>query len=527
MIAFRLKQTPKTTNETPEEHREAARRAQSYAEFKAKYRDDPAGFVLDCFSWRDGKGPTAYQLEILRAIPDKKRVCVRGPHGLGKTALSAWLVLWFALTRDGEDWKMPTTAGAWRQLTKFLWPEIHKWARALKWDVIGRMPFDDRLELQTMGLKLQTGEAFAVASNNPELIEGAHGDCLFYLYDESKAIAEATFDAAEGAFSNAGEETSNEAYAVAFSTPGEPQGRFYDIQHRKPGFEDWWARAVTLEETIAAGRVARDWAVQRARQWGAESALYQRRVLGNFASDDESGVIPLAWVEAAQERWAEWKDAGKPGELEALGVDVGGGNDPSVLAKNYSVSEPERLPAVKRAIDELLYETSGDPLAISSVAARTLNTLPALRTVVDVIGLGSGTASDLRRNGFTRVLGFVAGGSPPKDASGNELSDRSGDMLFADARSWAWWAMREMLDPQYAEGWALPPDDRLTGDLTAPKWREWGKGRIKVESKDDIRKRIRRSTDAADAVIQTLYDEPEEAPEPTPQKPRKRPSWMR
>ncbi len=489
--------------------RAAAERARSYDDFKAKYRSDPEGFVLDCIAWKDGDSPTDYQLEILRAIPEKKRVCVRGPHGLGKTALSAWLVLWFALTRDGEDWKMPTTAGAWRQLTKFLWPEIHKWARRLKWDVIGRVPFDERLELQTLGLKLSTGEAFAVASNKPDLIEGAHADCLFYLYDESKAIGDDTFDAAEGAFSNAGENTMNEAFAAAFSTPGEPQGRFYDIQSRKAGFEDWWPRAVSLEETVAAGRVARDWAMQRGRQWGADSTLYIRRVLGNFASDDESGVVPLSWVEAAQERWQDWVEAGKIGELEALGIDVGGGGDPSVLAKLFRINEPERLPEVRRAVDELEYDRSGDPLAIGSIASRTLNKFPALRTVVDVIGLGAGTASELRRS-FSRILGFVAGGKVPTDARGNELTDKSGDMLFADARSWAWWTMREMLDPQYAEGWALPPDDRLTGDLTAPKWREWGKGRVRVESKEDIRKRLKRSTDAADAVIQMLYDEPKE-----------------
>jgi hypothetical protein len=510
-----------------EEEREGPTPAENYASFKAKYRNDPEGFVLDCFTWKEGRKPTDYQLEILRAVPEKKRVCVRGPHGLGKTALSSWLILWFALTRDGEDWKMPCTAGAWRQLQRFLWPEVHKWARGLRWDIIGREPFDERLELQVLSLKLETGEAFAVASNKPDLIEGAHGDCLFYLYDESKAIPDATFDAAEGAFSNAGDGSANEAFAVAMSTPGEPQGRFYDIQSRKAGFEDWYARAVTLQETIDSGRVILSWAQQRARQWGKDSSLYQRRVLGNFASDDENGVIPLDWVEAANERWLAWKEAEKPGELEALGIDVGGGKDASVLATLYYVNEVD-LPDTKRAVDELHYDHSSDTLAIGSVASRILNKWPNLRTVIDAIGLGSGTAFDLRRH-FTRILGFPAG-STPKDARGRDKTDKSGDILFADTRSWAWWTMREMLDPQYNEGWALPPDDRLTGDLTAPKWREYGKGRIKVESKDELRspKRLGRSTDAADAVIHTLYDEPEPDNTPVQPQPRQqRRTWIR
>jgi hypothetical protein len=73
-------------------------------------------------------------------------LAVRGPHGLGKTTVNAIAVLWFALTRDaaGIDWKAATTAGAWRQLEYYLWPEIHKWARRLRWDVLNRPPLNDR-----------------------------------------------------------------------------------------------------------------------------------------------------------------------------------------------------------------------------------------------------------------------------------------------------------------------------------------------------------------------------------------------
>lgn len=451
----------------------------------------------------------------MEELPVKRRACVRGPHGLGKTALASWAVLWFALTRDGEDWKMPTTASAWRQLTKFLWPEVHKWARKLRWERIGRNAFDERLELQKLSLKLATGEAFAVASDVPEYIEGAHADCLFYLFDESKAIPDGTFDAAEGAFSTAGGDLSGEAYALAISTPGDPFGRFYDIQTRKAGFEDWWARAVTLEETIRARRVSAAWAEQRKAQWGEESSLYQRRVMGNFASEEEDTVIPLSWIEAAQERWREWEEAGKPGVLSALGVDVGAGGDPSAMAKLFDVERSSVQISVKRAIDTLVYETSTDPLKIGDKAASVLGERKDIRVVVDSIGVGSGTVSHLRRKDFTNVLGFVAGATQPiKDKRGRDKRDRTGEFGFADLRSWAWWTMREMLSPQYEEMWALPPDDRLTGDLSAPKWKEAGNERVKVESKDDIRKRLKRSTDAADAVIQTLYDEPEPPPKP-------------
>lgn len=210
------------------------------------------------------------------------RTSVRGPHGLGKTALASWVLLWFALTRDGRDWKVITTASRWRQLTIYLWPEVHKWSRRLRWDLIGRPPFNERSELQTLSLKLMTGAASAVASDNPASIEGAHADYLLYIFDESKEIQAGTFDAAEGAFSNVGNVAGNEALALAISTPGEPQGRFYEIQARKPGYEDWQVRRVSLEEVIQAGRVGPEWAEQRKQQWGEKSAVYQNKVLGEF-----------------------------------------------------------------------------------------------------------------------------------------------------------------------------------------------------------------------------------------------------
>lgn len=53
---------------------------------------------------------------------------------------------------------------------------------------------------------------------------------------------------------------------------------------------------------------------------------------------------------------------------------------------------------------------------------------------------------------------------------------------------------------------ALPPqDDRLTGDLCSVMYTYTSDGRIKVESKDDVRKRLKRSTDGADAVALALY----------------------
>jgi len=473
------------------------------------YMYDPVAWVYDMIDFGDdgANAPTDYQEEILSAIPEHKRVCVRGPHGLGKTATAAWAMLWFANTREGLDWKIPSTASAWRQLDKFLWPEIHKWARKLRWDKLGRRPYNSRSELMSLNLKLKTGQAFAAASDVPELIEGAHADRLFYLYDESKAIAAGTFDASEGAFSGAGRDTVAEAYALAISTPGEPNGRFWEIQTRKPGYEDWHVIHVTLDQCIAAGRISREWADQRAKQWGLNSAVYQNRVLGEFATADADSVIPLTWVEQAMERWKERFDADYRRRK---------GLDSRDLLPEYTCSscDPARSGEDKTTIavrfGHVIREIR-DYIQADSMA--TVGVLKGIHrafghgegyTAVDVIGIGGPMVDKLLEDGID-VFPFNA-------AAKTDQVDITGELGFTNQRSAAWWTLRELLDPTNGFSIELPPHDMLVGDLTAPHWRVTSGSKIQVESKDVLRKRLGRSTDYGDAVVTAfaLIPEPDE-----------------
>jgi len=432
----------------------------------------------------------------LEQVVKRQRVAVRAPHAAGKTALAAWLVLWAVLTED--DTKVPTTAGSWRQLTHFLWPEIQKWASRLRWDRIGREPFNSK-ELMTRSIKRGPScEAFAVASDRPELIEGAHAKRILYIYDESKAIRSETFDASEGAFAQAGNGSHYEAFALAISKPGDPEGRFFDIHRKAPGYEDWWTRHVTKNETITAGQMTEQWVNQRKRQWGENSAIYKNRVLGEFAEGHTDGVIPLAWIELAQERWHQWVEKGKPGEFTGIGVDVGGGagGDASVIAPCYDGCK----------IDTLRVFTRDDPnQATMQLAGRIKGILDGKGgiAVIDSIGIGAGVLHRLKEQGMgEKIKGFGAG---EKTAH----RDLYGEMGFADKRSAGWWIMREMLDPSNGHSVALPPDDperglELTGDLATPTYRDLSSGKTKVEEKAKIRKKIKRSTDCADAVMHIL-----------------------
>src|SRR5215469_15343014 len=303
----------------------------------AAYVHDPVGFIRNCVRFRPGQGLAGYQVEIIGDLPRVKRIAVRGPRGLGKSATASLVVLWFAVTRDaaGIDWKIATTAGSWSQLTEYLWPEINKWSMALDWEKIGRPPFSTRNEMMKSQMRLRHGLALAASPDKPEKIEGLHADAVLIILDEAKIIPPDIFDSIEGSFSGAGEGSDLEAYALAISTPGEPAGRFYDIHTRKAGLEDWHVRHVTLDEAVAAGRMTHEWAERRKKLWGETSALYQNHVLGEFCADDEDAVTPLRWVEAAFDRWREWDTAGRPdvAGLAVVGVDVArSGLDKTVAA---------------------------------------------------------------------------------------------------------------------------------------------------------------------------------------------------
>ena len=244
----------------------------------------------------------------------------------------------------------------------------------------------------TLNLKLSHGQAFAAASDDPALIEGAHADSPLVCLDEAKAVPGSVFGAVEGALSGQGE-----ALALATSTPGEPAGRFYDIHARKPGLEDWAVRHVTLTDTIAAGRVSDTWAKQRAAQWGESSAVYANRVLGEFATSDTDGVIPLAWVEDAIDRWRAWDEGGRhePAGRRVIGVDVArSGSDRTVIVS--------RQGPVTLGIE---HHSMQDTMVTTGQVAAKLDHGGAV-AVVDVIGIGAGVVDasasrDCRSRGFT------------------------------------------------------------------------------------------------------------------------------
>lgn len=460
----------------------------------ARWWADPAAFAAEAFTWADDTGLHPYQSEALTTVATRRRLVLRKLHGVGGTAVAAVAVLWFALTRDryGVDWKVVTTASVDRQLSEYLWPEIHKWAARLRWDALARPPWVKGAELLQTHIKLTHGSAFAATASDPAKIEGAHATQLFVVLDEAKTITNDVFDGLEGAFASSGPETSQAAYALALSTPGSPAGRFYELARGAPGTEDWARQHVTLAQALAAGQVSASWADARRRQWGAGSALYRNRVLGEFADDAADVVIPLSWVEAANERWRA--ATGTSFTPDMLGVDIGISIDLTVIA-------PMGGDLVAMPVRPALAPSETPLTQIAGHVAAMMGRHPGGPSVIiDADGIGAGVFEQLMSMDFMaaaprrRCFAFHAGAK-------TTWRDRTGELAFDNTRAAAWWSLRDELDPDNGATLALPDDDMLTGDLTAPHWRYGRGGRILIESKDDLRKRIGRSTDTADSVV--------------------------
>jgi len=422
-----------------------------------------------------------YQKKMIEAVFKTGRTCIRSPRGAGKTAGAAIAIWGFILRHhiQGHDWKVATTAGSWLQLTRFLWPEIRKWHRFINWDGLGINRGE--IEMLTNEIKAKTGTAFAMASSDPHLIEGAHADHLLILIDEAKSVPAKTWDSLEGALG------SGDCTVLAISTPGIPAGRFYEIQSQKEGYHDWSVTNIKLQDCIDAKLIKKTWAEQRKKQYGENSAVYKNYVLGEFASSEDGGLIPLDWIEQAIDRYPH-----KPLSPTMIGLDVAyQGMDKSVaaVAAGEGITEIIEWQGLKES------ELVGEVLLSAKEVMADYHGHMIREFTVDAIGLGAGVCERLEDEGMN-VTRFVGSEKP---------TGSLGYIEFANRRAEGYWKLRELLNPENPDAIYLPPHDGLKGDLVAITWKPNPQGRVLMEKKDAIKKTLGRSPDYADAVVYAMW----------------------
>ncbi len=214
--------------------------------------------------------------------------------------------------------------------------------------------------------------------------------------------------------------------------------------------------------------------------------LRSQMLYGDFSAGREDGewqVIPSEWVRLAQQRWAE--KPMDPQRLTAIGVDPSrGGRDHTVIAAREGWH-----------FHKLEYH-EGHKMTSGTIVAKHLFDLAGTGHCpvhVDSIGIGAAVVDALDMYMPNRTVACNAAGK-------GKGKDWSGSLTFANKRAEMWWRFRDLLNPENAQNVALPPDSRLFSELCAPTYKLVPAG-IQIEKKEDIIKRLGRSTDAADAVI--------------------------
>lgn len=219
--------------------------------------------------------------------------------------------------------------------------------------------------------------------------------------------------------------------------------------------------------------------------------------------DDRWQLIPTRWVHEAQKRWLARK--GKLGKLQMLGVDVAmGGSDQTVVATRHG---PEKQPEKGATIGRLVKRKGKDTPDGQSVVALLMGTSwgeEGATINIDAIGIGKSAVDVAKVTGLKGVNAVVVSNAA------NWRDPRLPNMKFLNTRAAMMWRVRSLLDPEGGPPetrLALPPDPELMADLTAPRY-SMKAGGLAVESKDDIRERIGRSTDAGDAVALACWERP-------------------
>jgi hypothetical protein len=458
-----------------------------YAEFREKYRANVVRFAEDCFYWSPGEKLASYQAETLEGVYEYGRYAERIGRGGGKTATAAILTHHFALTNDIDfDWKIPTTAGSWAQLDRFLWPEIRKWGGMLRWDIIGRAPYNRRREMMELTLKLNTGEAFAIATDRPELIEGAHASKLLLILDEAKAIDEPIWDAVEGSMS------AGECYSLAISTPGEKLGRFFHI-HRGE-YKNWKTKHVTAEQAIAAGRMKQKWYDDQKEAWLVKRPdLWANHVEAEFYTTSPDTLIPMHWLDRAFQRY-EIAERDGIKELNrnvnrVFGVDVAeyGGDRFVITHLAHNIFWGQQ-------VYEKLDIMQGTGHVVGAVG-----TDKETRIAVDANGVGAGVWARLKELGYKNAKRVMV-------STKTDAKDRHKTNTFVSLKDYMYWLVREALDPENEPEnlLALPDIPALTEELTTPKWSRRSNGEIEVEKKEKIVERLKRSPDLFESLALAL-----------------------
>ena len=432
------------------------------AQLLLKFRNHPEEFFKaawpDVYLWDKLS-------EVLDAVKNNRRVVVPSGHGVGKTWIEARIALWFLVCFPPA--KIITTAPTWPQVEKLLWSEIKHAYTTSKIPIGGRLLTTElKITEEWFAAGFSTsGKADEREFGTPKF-QGFHSENLFVLIDEAPGVKHEIWISIESLI------VSDNNRVLAMGNPTSPVGDFFEAC-KSPFWKKIEISSLdhpNVKEgiTVVPGAVTKQWVEERRQEWGEDSPLWFAKVLGKFPAEGTDTLIPLAWAEACINL-----DLPRTGSKKA-GIDVARfGEDKTTIA----IFEGQVL----LPIEEYAKKDTSFTAGRVKVLHRQMN-FDAIG--VDDTGVGGGVTDALTDDEID-VDAMVAGAVA--------IDTVQFDNLTAEIH----WNLREAIRKKEI---SLPDDKILINQLCSRKYKFTRNGKIRLESKDEMKKRGLKSPDRADCV---------------------------
>ena len=470
----------------------------------------------------------AEQQAIVRAVQHCPRVSVASGTARGKDFVAACCAMCFMYLTPrwrrnasgaielAENTKVALTAPTDRQVKNIMLPEISRLyhrARRRNVSLPGRITaYDIRTTSEEWFL---TG--FKADEHNHEAWSGFHAVHTMFVVTEATGISDDTFAAIEG-------NLQGDSRILLVFNPNTPVGYAAHSQR-----SDRWTRFqlnsltapnVTERRVVIPGQVDYEWVADKVRNWCSPiredevtaeqddfefegrwyrpEDLFRKKVLGRFPKVSDDVLIPSQWLELAHERWRRCGGVEPRCEgMKVLGVDVAGmGRDSSCFCYRHG--------AYVRPLATFNSGGRADHMRVAGEIVDQRHREPGLYVSIDTIGEGAGVFSRCVELDDPRHV-ISCKYSEAARRGDRDLTDVTGQYRFVNMRAYLHWCVRDWLNPRNETGAMLPPDARLDEEAAEIKWEFRSDGRIIIEPKDDIRKRLGRSTDRFDSLANTFY----------------------
>ena len=437
-------------------------------EFVETYQNDPVRFVQEML----GAEPFDYQKEFLREVASPtRRLSVKSGHGTGKSTTASWAMLWFLLLK--YPCKVVVTAPTSSQLFDAMFAELKRWIKELPREIQGLLNVkSDRVELVAAPAEAFISCRTARAENAGEALAGVHSDNVLLVIDEASGVPEVVFEASAGSMSSVN------ATTVMLSNPTRSSGTFFESHNRMR--HSWWTRTWSCEDSPL---VADEFIDEMRDRYGETSSAFLVRVMGEFPLADDDTIIPFHLVESAQHRDIE--ESPETNQIWALDVARMGSDKTALCKRTGSV-----VTDIKSWGGLDLMQTVGRVKA--EYDALEVWEQDQLELMVDSVGMGAGVSDRLQELGLP-VRAVNVSESPSMKET------------YLNLRAELWFRMKAWLENRTCK---IPQNDKLLSELTSLKYTFTSSGKIKAESKQELKKRGFNSPDLADSLALTFASDP-------------------